>query len=101
MQLIVCKNAFFALVASTCVLFAAPAQAQVSTPTAPLTSEQLLAKLDPDMRSVVVLYDNIRGLQLDQLNPQDARSNLRRRMPPRCWPAAAARHPGRHSSARW
>ncbi len=76
MQSTNCKNALFALATSTLALFAPLAQAQAPTPTAPLTSEQLLAKLDPDMRSVVVLYDSIRGLQLDQLNPQDARQQF-------------------------
>lgn len=66
----------------SCLLLAASTAAlttmspTVAAQTAPLTGDQLLAKLDPDMRNVVTLYDNIRGLALDQLTPQDARQQF-------------------------
>ena len=44
--------------------------------TKPLTREQLLAELDPDMRNVILLYDAIKGTRLEQLSPQDARQQF-------------------------
>lgn len=54
-----------------CLLGASFAQAQ-----APLTREQLLARMDPDMRNVVLLYDAIKGTHAEQLTPQDARQQF-------------------------
>ncbi len=46
------------------------------TSTEPLTRDQLLAGLDPDMRNVILLYDAIKGTRLEQLSPQDARQQF-------------------------
>lgn len=44
--------------------------------TTPLTREQLLKALDPDMRQVVLLYDAIKGTPAVNLTPQDARQQI-------------------------
>ena len=48
----------------------------LSAQTQPLTRDQLLAGLDPDMRNVILLYDAIKGTRLEQLSPQDARQRF-------------------------
>ena len=44
--------------------------------TSPLTAEQLLGALDPDMRAVVQLYNVIRGTSPLDLSPPDARQQI-------------------------
>ena len=44
--------------------------------TTPLTTDQALAGLDPDMRNVVLVYNQIRGTLLNNLKPQDARQQF-------------------------
>ena len=43
---------------------------------APLTRAQLFAKMDPDMASVVLLFDAIKGTPIIDLTPQDARQQI-------------------------
>ena len=68
-----------AALGASAFLFNAPAPAQtpdVTTTPKPLTRAQLLARMDPDMRNVVLLYDAIKGTRLEQLSPQDARQQF-------------------------
>ena len=53
-----------------------PSASTTQSSTAPLTREQLLADLDPDMRNVILLYDAIKGTHLEHLTPQDARQQF-------------------------
>lgn len=62
---------FLQFLAPVCLLASSFAHAQ-----APLTREQLLARMDPDMRNVVLLYDAIKGTHAEQLTPQDARQQF-------------------------
>ncbi len=58
------------------LLSIAPLSAQVAATTQPLTSAQILQKLDPQMAEVIGLYDLIKGTPLLQLTPQDARQQF-------------------------
>ena len=71
------KATLLGLAASAFVSLGPVARSQTTqATTTPLTRAQILAKLDPDMRNVVLLYDDIKGTRLEQLSPQDARQQF-------------------------
>lgn len=53
-----------------------PASSQSQSSLAPLSREQLLRDLDPDMRDVILLFDIIKGTPIVNVTPQDARQQL-------------------------
>ena len=73
----VCTTAF---ACSTLLSFSqSVAHAQKGDPTpvpTPLTRAQILNRLAPNMRDVILLFDAIKGTHLEQLTPQDARQQF-------------------------
>lgn len=77
MSLITVRRAGLLGLAPLAFTLAAPfAAAQTTAPASPLTRAQVLAKLDPDMRNVLLLFDAIKGKRLEKLSPQDARQQF-------------------------
>lgn len=70
------QAALVGVAASSLIAVTPFASAQTTASTTPLTRAQILARLDPDMRNVILLYDAIKGRRLEQLSPQNARQQF-------------------------
>ncbi|MGI4758760.1 MAG: alpha/beta hydrolase [Janthinobacterium lividum] len=69
MQMNVAYKAVVSTLATACLLPALQAQT-------PLTTNQLLLRMDRDMAEVVLLYDAVKGTPIVNLTPQDARQQV-------------------------
>ena len=74
-EVLVRRNLSYAL-AGLCLLTSSILVGPFAHAQAALTRNELLARMDTDMRDVILLYDAIKGTHLEQLTPQDARQQF-------------------------